>query len=181
MADLESSSVLQQPSSGANTMNLNSIPLLASAELLSDSNSAQVSLQQQQQHSQSVANTMGGGNGGGAGTSSNSGNNSGSIAIEVSPSENSSLLNSGVIGSGVIGGGNTSGVAGGKMDTCEPPAKKKMIDHPSTSAGIGDTALLQEKLEQRLGGILCCAVCLDLPKTAMYQVSNKITRNCVNT
>lgn len=28
-----------------------------------------------------------------------------------------------------------------------------------------------EKLESRLGGILCCAVCLDLPRGAMFQVS----------
>lgn len=27
-----------------------------------------------------------------------------------------------------------------------------------------------ESLEERLNGILCCAVCLDLPKTAVYQV-----------
>jgi hypothetical protein len=27
-----------------------------------------------------------------------------------------------------------------------------------------------DKLEHRLGGILCCAVCLDLPKAAVYQV-----------
>lgn len=27
-----------------------------------------------------------------------------------------------------------------------------------------------EKLEHRLGGILCCAVCLDLPRSAIYQV-----------
>ena len=27
-----------------------------------------------------------------------------------------------------------------------------------------------DKLEQRLGGILCCAVCLDLPRAAIYQV-----------
>nr|CAD7456790.1 unnamed protein product [Timema tahoe] len=26
-----------------------------------------------------------------------------------------------------------------------------------------------DKLEYRLGGILCCAVCLDLPRTAVYQ------------
>ncbi|CAG9137240.1 unnamed protein product [Plutella xylostella] len=30
----------------------------------------------------------------------------------------------------------------------------------------------QEKLEHRLGGILCCAVCLDLPPAAVYQCSN---------
>ena len=29
----------------------------------------------------------------------------------------------------------------------------------------------EDKLEQRLGGILCCAVCLDLPKSAVYQAS----------
>lgn len=27
-----------------------------------------------------------------------------------------------------------------------------------------------DKLELRLGGILCCAVCLDLPRAAIYQV-----------
>jgi hypothetical protein len=27
-----------------------------------------------------------------------------------------------------------------------------------------------DKLEHRLGGILCCAVCLDLPRAAVYQV-----------
>lgn len=30
----------------------------------------------------------------------------------------------------------------------------------------------QEKLEHRLGGILCCAVCLDLPRSAIYQCTN---------
>lgn len=34
----------------------------------------------------------------------------------------------------------------------------------TTAAGTGS------KLEQRLGGILCCAVCLDLPKSSVYQV-----------
>ena len=29
-----------------------------------------------------------------------------------------------------------------------------------------------DKLENRLGGILCCTVCLDLPKAAVYQVSD---------
>lgn len=28
----------------------------------------------------------------------------------------------------------------------------------------------EEPLEERLHGILCCAVCLDLPKSAVYQV-----------
>ncbi|XP_011184298.1 zinc finger TRAF-type-containing protein 1 homolog [Zeugodacus cucurbitae] len=167
MADVESSAVVQQPPSNANSMNLNSIPLLASAELLSESSSAQVSLQQQQ--SQPIAGALGGGNGGTAGTSSNSVSNASSMAMDVATSENTSLVNSGVIGSGVVGGGNSSSVGGGKMDTGEPPAKKQMLDHPSTSSGSGNSASQHEKLEYRLGGILCCAVCLDLPKTAMYQ------------
>lgn len=45
----------------------------------------------------------------------------------------------------------------------EPEVKRKKIDKPSTK--------MIEKLEARLGGILCCAVCLDLPRTAMYQCS----------
>lgn len=32
------------------------------------------------------------------------------------------------------------------------------------------TDVKSDKLEQRLGGILCCAVCLDLPRAAVYQV-----------
>uniref|UniRef100_A0A182Y4S0 Uncharacterized protein n=1 Tax=Anopheles stephensi TaxID=30069 RepID=A0A182Y4S0_ANOST len=49
-------------------------------------------------------------------------------------------------------------------DDCggEPEAKRKKLDKPSAKV---------EKLELRLGGILCCAVCLDLPRTAMYQCS----------
>lgn len=52
----------------------------------------------------------------------------------------------------------------------EPEAKKRKIEPavPSTSSG-------HDKLELRLGGILCCAVCLDLPKTAMYQVGTFVS------
>ncbi|XP_055610335.1 zinc finger TRAF-type-containing protein 1 homolog [Uranotaenia lowii] len=49
-------------------------------------------------------------------------------------------------------------------DDDEPEAKRKKIDKSTTSK-------IFEKLEARLGGILCCAVCLDLPRTAMYQCS----------
>lgn len=50
--------------------------------------------------------------------------------------------------------------------TEEPEKKRQKIDamNPLKSKKM-------EKLESRLGGILCCAVCLDLPKSAMYQVS----------
>ncbi|XP_011295496.1 zinc finger TRAF-type-containing protein 1 homolog [Musca domestica] len=59
------------------------------------------------------------------------------------------------------GASNATNVTNTPSD--EPPTKKQMLDHPSTSSSVC------EKLESRLGGILCCAVCLDLPKTAMYQ------------
>ena len=44
----------------------------------------------------------------------------------------------------------------------EPEAKKQKIDHSSTK--------IKFKLEDRLCGILCCAVCLDLPTMSVYQV-----------
>uniref|UniRef100_A0A336KRP9 CSON014189 protein n=1 Tax=Culicoides sonorensis TaxID=179676 RepID=A0A336KRP9_CULSO len=50
-------------------------------------------------------------------------------------------------------------------DTGEPEPKRKKIDTP-----VKASSKMVEKLEARLGGILCCAVCLDLPRTAMYQV-----------
>lgn len=71
--------------------------------------------------------------------------------------------------------------------TDEPDIKRKKLDHNSTVQP--STSQPNEKLESRLGGILCCAVCLDLPKTAMYQVcrvfshssySNKKKKNLQN-
>lgn len=61
----------------------------------------------------------------------------------------------------------------------EGPMKKKA----KLSAGLGQASVSSgqqqnkkvsgaEKLEQRLGGILCCAVCIDLPKSAVYQCTN---------
>ena len=54
-------------------------------------------------------------------------------------------------------------------DFDEPQKKKLKFDNPMSKVNKKI-----EKLENRLGGILCCAVCLDLPKTAMYQVSATI-------
>lgn len=48
-------------------------------------------------------------------------------------------------------------------DFTEPDAKKRKISKPADDKTY--------KLEDRLGGILCCAVCLDLPRAAVYQVS----------
>lgn len=57
-----------------------------------------------------------------------------------------------------------------KQSFDEPEAKKQKLD-----TSIKNKPKKLEKLESRLGSVLCCAVCLDLPrKTAMYQVSNTI-------
>ena len=47
-------------------------------------------------------------------------------------------------------------------DIDEPNTKKARIEPLSTNSAF--------KLEDRLNGILCCAVCLDLPTVAVYQV-----------
>ncbi|CAH0549993.1 unnamed protein product [Brassicogethes aeneus] len=47
----------------------------------------------------------------------------------------------------------------------EPDVKRRKISKTA------DTEK-KYKLEDRLGGILCCAVCLDLPRAAVYQCSN---------
>ncbi|KAJ3648257.1 hypothetical protein Zmor_020073 [Zophobas morio] len=51
-----------------------------------------------------------------------------------------------------------------KVEEMEPEAKRRKTTTPSEDK--------KYKLEERLGGILCCAVCLDLPKAAVYQCSN---------
>lgn len=57
-----------------------------------------------------------------------------------------------------------------KQSFDEPEAKKQKLD-----TSVKGKPKKLEKLESRLGSVLCCAVCLDLPrKTAMYQVSNAI-------
>lgn len=47
----------------------------------------------------------------------------------------------------------------------EPPIKKAKIEKAKQVAPY--------KLEDRLNGILCCAVCLDLPRQAVFQVRKK--------
>ena len=44
----------------------------------------------------------------------------------------------------------------------EPEKKKPKLDCTTKKKGYN--------LEDRLNGILCCAVCLDLPNVAVYQV-----------
>lgn len=51
-----------------------------------------------------------------------------------------------------------------KDEIVEPLKKKLKTD--------GKTDIKGEKLEHRLGGILCCAVCLDLPRNSIFQVKS---------
>jgi len=61
-------------------------------------------------------------------------------------------------------------------DDGEPNPKKAKLsgggnDVFGRGGGGGDKQhTASEKLEHRLGGILCCAVCLDLPRSSIYQV-----------
>ena len=50
----------------------------------------------------------------------------------------------------------------------EPPSKKQRKEDVSPEKRSEKGA--DERLETRLGGILCCSVCLDLPSSAVYQV-----------
>lgn len=85
-------------------------------------------------------------------------------------------------------GGSSSMSVGVPLDTQssgEPPAKKQLLDPNAASSssssmsgggGGGPTGTgtgTNEKLAYRISTALCCAVCLDLPKTAMYQVSRE--------
>jgi len=54
----------------------------------------------------------------------------------------------------------------------EAPAKKmrKLFEKTDLSNTNEKGMKAMERLENRLGGILCCAVCLDLPNSAVFQV-----------
>ena len=67
----------------------------------------------------------------------------------------------------------------------EPEHKKVKLTHYSIKSDIKHQNMLSnfynqnnnyylghKKLEERIGGILCCTVCLDLPQTAIYQCTN---------
>lgn len=54
----------------------------------------------------------------------------------------------------------------------EPEVKKRKLSN--------EPDFKPDKLELRLGGILCCAVCLDLPRAAIYQVRHSLNRARAN-
>ncbi|XP_016973364.1 cysteine and histidine-rich protein 1 homolog [Drosophila rhopaloa] len=112
---------------------------------------------------------------------------SSSSAVQQPPSSTLPLLgdnqvvmqastSSGSASSSSSGGGGNS-VVGVPLDTQssgEPPAKKQLLDSGATSSSSSLSSAaaasgMHEKLAHRISNALCCAVCLDLPKTAMYQ------------
>lgn len=68
-----------------------------------------------------------------------------------------------------------SAVSGSELDEISSDQGRNEIEGPAKKRmRPGDkSANKSDKLEHRLGGILCCAVCLDLPRTAIYQVRGR--------
>ncbi|XP_065359451.1 zinc finger TRAF-type-containing protein 1 homolog [Calliphora vicina] len=166
MADVESSSAVQQPPSSTTSGHI--IPLLAAAEILNDNNTV---MQQQQQQSVAQSATISLATGTASGMAS-------ALIRASSASTSASLTQQNQTSNDNNGSGNNSSnntttatttTPTTTADANEPLAKKQKLDHPSTSSSLAVQSAAYEKLESRLGGILCCAVCLDLPKTAMYQ------------
>lgn len=52
----------------------------------------------------------------------------------------------------------------------EPILKKQRKEEAFSEK---NKSAVKERLETRLGGILCCSVCLDLPSSAVYQASSR--------
>lgn len=72
-------------------------------------------------------------------------------------------------------GGQQQNVAITKDDGEPNPKKPKLSSAADVfgrggAGGVDKQQTASDKLEHRLGGILCCAVCLDLPRAAIYQV-----------
>ncbi|NXW99021.1 CYR1A protein, partial [Larus smithsonianus] len=68
----------------------------------------------------------------------------------------------------LLGGARPHGEAGADPDA--PP--KKRLRAAGTGAGGPEGAAGSVKLEERLYSVLCCTVCLDLPKASVYQCTN---------
>ncbi|KAL9908936.1 zinc finger TRAF-type-containing protein 1 homolog [Glossina fuscipes fuscipes] len=165
MADVGSSSAVQQPPSSTTSGHMNSIPLLAAAELLTDNSGPmqQQSVGQAGGISLAAGSVSGGGVINSAVTSALIRPTSASTSSNLIPQQQQAPTQQQTN----INNSNTNTINPTVPDIGEQSSKKQKLDHPSTSSLVSSATI--EKLESRLGGILCCAVCLDLPKTAMYQ------------
>jgi hypothetical protein len=56
------------------------------------------------------------------------------------------------------------------MSSNELAAYYSAISASNSSSQSTNIYLVHKRLEERIGGILCCTVCLDLPLTPIYQV-----------
>ena len=60
-----------------------------------------------------------------------------------------------------------------KLSDKNPRGNTIIPDIPElSSSSINNFYMVHKKLEERICGILCCTVCLDLPQTAIYQVKS---------
>ncbi|EDV50367.1 cysteine and histidine-rich protein 1 homolog isoform X1 [Drosophila erecta] len=97
--------------------------------------------------------------------------------VVATTSSASSASSSSSSSSSSVGAGNVVGVPLDTQSSGEPPAKKQLLDGGGATSSSGSSLLssaaaasgMHEKLAHRISNALCCAVCLDLPKTAMYQ------------
>ncbi|XP_063087371.1 zinc finger TRAF-type-containing protein 1 isoform X4 [Cavia porcellus] len=71
-----------------------------------------------------------------------------------------------------------AGLAGARQlqeaagDPDAPPKKRLRAAEAAEAAAVAATAAGSGKLEERLYSVLCCTVCLDLPKASVYQCTN---------
>ena len=97
----------------------------------------------------------------------------GEVGVAAAPGSSSAGLGVGAVGAALeaVAGGMAmqEEVAirreGTESDQDEPPKKRMRL--PEGESG---------KLEERLYSVLCCTVCLDLPKASVYQV-NMVTQS----
>lgn len=98
------------------------------------------------------------------------------LGVAAAPGSSSSGLGVGPVGGALDAGPGSAGLAGIQEETgvrrdgseADPDAPpKKRVRLQEGEAG---------KLEERLYSVLCCTVCLDLPKASVYQVNNAIMK-----
>lgn len=98
------------------------------------------------------------------------------LGVAAAPGSSSSGLGVGPVGGALDAGPGSAGLAGiqeesgvrrdGSGTEADPDAPpKKRVRQQEGEAG---------KLEERLYSVLCCTVCLDLPKASVYQVNKAI-------
>lgn len=103
------------------------------------------------------------------------------LGVAAAPGSSSSGLGVGPVGGALDAGPGSAGLVGiqeepgvrrdGSGSEADPDAPpKKRVRQQEGEAG---------KLEERLYSVLCCTVCLDLPKASVYQVNNVIMKSNV--